>query len=65
MWAGGQLGWFKNGEAHRLLGPAVITENNDFEWWFKGEEIPVNSQEEFLKWLRDKGHIDVYRLRKQ
>jgi hypothetical protein len=63
--ADGTLLWYKNGEYHRLLGPAVIDQNNNFEWWFKGEEIPVKSQEEFLKWLSDKGHIDVYRLRKQ
>jgi hypothetical protein len=63
--ATGSLQWWKNYLLHRLLGPAVITENNDFEWWFKGEEIPVNSQEEFLQWLQKNGHIDVYRLRKQ
>jgi hypothetical protein len=65
IYADGLLEWVKNSEGHRLVGPAVIDENNNFEWWFKGEEIPVNSQEEYLKWLSDKGHIDVYRLRKQ
>ena len=63
--ATGSLQWCKNGELHRVRGPAVITENNNFEWYFKGEKILVKSQEEFLKWLSDKGHIDVYRLRKQ
>jgi hypothetical protein len=64
IWPAGTLEWWKNNKLHRLLGPAYIDENNNFEWWFKGEEIPVKSQEEFLKWLSDKGHIDVYRLRK-
>jgi hypothetical protein len=50
---------------HRLAGPASITKNNNFEWYFNGEQIRVESQEEFLKRLSDKGHIDVYRLRKQ
>jgi hypothetical protein len=64
--ANGTLVWFKNDFRHRLAGPAVIDNyNNYFQWYFKGEKIPVNSQEEFLKWLSDKGHIDVYRLRKQ
>ena len=62
--ADGSLAWFKNDKRHRLLGPAVIDENNKFEWWFKGNEIPVKTQEEHLSWLEKNGLIDVYRLRK-
>jgi hypothetical protein len=62
--ANGYLWWWKKGERHQLAGPAVIDENNKFEWWFKGKQIPVNSQEEYLNWLQKNGHIDVYRLRK-
>ena len=64
IWADGTLVWYKNGELHRLRGPAFIDAHNKFQWYFKGKQIPVNSQEEYLQWLEKNGHVDVYRLRK-
>jgi hypothetical protein len=37
---------------HRELGPAVIYDYGRKEWWYQGERIPVNSQEEFEKFLK-------------
>ena len=47
-----QLEWYKNGKLHRVLGPAVIGINNEFIWWFRGEKIPVTSQDEYEEWLK-------------
>ena len=48
----GTVAWFKNGLNHRLLGPAYIDENNKFEWWFRGKQIRVRSQDGFEKYLK-------------
>ena len=54
----GLLVWYKNGQRHRVLGPAVIDKNNNFEWWFRGDEIPVNSQEEYEEWIHKNHPFD-------
>jgi hypothetical protein len=66
--ANGILRWYKNHLQHRVLGPAVIDEKNKFEWWFKGEQIPVTSQDEYEEWLKKNRPFDpevrqLYQLR--
>jgi hypothetical protein len=68
IYARGGVEWWKNGKRHRVLGPAVIGDNNDFQWWFKGEEMPVNSQDEYEEWLKKNHPFDpevrqLYQLR--
>jgi hypothetical protein len=52
IYADGELEWCKNDKRHRVLGPAHIDAHNKFEWWFRGEQIPVNSQDEYEEWLK-------------
>ena len=43
--------WYINGQLHRLDGPAI--EYVDGSWWYyHGERIDCQSQEEFERWLR-------------
>ena len=58
IWENGTLIWSKNGLNHRVLGPAVIDGNNNFKWWFKGGQIPVNSQEEYEEWIHKNHPFD-------
>ena len=37
---------------HRELGPAVIYDDGRMEWYWDDKKIPVNSQEEFEKYLK-------------
>ena len=46
------LYWYKNDLQHRVRGPAVIDGSNKFQWWFRGEQIQVNSQDEYEEWLK-------------
>ena len=58
IWENGTLIWSKNGLNHRVLGPAVIDGNNNFKWWYKGGQIPVNSQEEYEEWIHKNHPFD-------
>lgn len=50
--------YYKRGKFHRINGPARIRHANHpvvpggLQWWINGERIPVNSQEEFEKYLK-------------
>jgi len=45
--------WYKNGVFHRLAGPAVEYTNDKINiWYINGKHIPVNSQEEFERYLK-------------
>lgn len=52
-------GYYKNGEYHRLVGPARIWSNKydgiyRQQWFFEGEMINVSSQQEFERFLKMK-----------
>lgn len=38
--------------SHRLDGPAVESTDGRNKWYYHGEEVKVNSQEEFEKYLK-------------
>jgi hypothetical protein len=64
----GRLEWWRNYQQHRVLGPAVISANNNFQWWFKGKKMPVTSQDEYEEWLKKNHPFDpevrqLYQLR--
>jgi phosphoribosylanthranilate isomerase len=46
--------WSIKGKYHRIIGPAIVRdENNVEEWWYKGEKIDcVKSQKDFERWLK-------------
>jgi len=44
--------WYFNGEFHRLDGPAIEFEDGEKMWYINGSRIPVNSQEEFERYIR-------------
>jgi hypothetical protein len=44
--------WMLNGQRHRVSGPAVETAGSFKAWWYKGQYVPVQSQEEFERWLK-------------
>jgi hypothetical protein len=46
--ADGTLAWWKNDKLHRTTGPAVITPNNEHEYWING----VNITKEVKSWLK-------------
>lgn len=50
-WADGTKYWIVNGMIHRLDGPAKIDSRGKLSWFINNEKIPVNSQEEFERWL--------------
>jgi hypothetical protein len=43
--------WYIMDQLHRLDGPAIESKDGN-EWWYKGERIPVNSQQDFEKYLK-------------
>ena len=47
----GKLAWWQNGQLHRFGGPALINPDGKQEWYWRGEKIPVTSQEEFIEYL--------------
>jgi len=50
-WSDGLKQWYRNGKVHRLDGPAVISSSGE-SWFINGIWIPVNSQEEFERYLK-------------
>ena len=59
--ASGGLSWWQNGQVHRFSGPAAIYPDGTPKWCWRGEKIPVNSQEEFIEWM--KKHKGMQRFR--
>jgi len=64
-WEGGKIvyvkytdgfqSWWKNGYRHKEDGPAIIFGDNKpmpDQWWYNGERIKCNSQQEFERMLR-------------
>ena len=50
--ANGVLHWYQDNQRHRFGGPAIIWPSGTLEWWYwRGEKIPVRSQEEFIEYL--------------
>lgn len=49
-WNNGDKEYFINGRLHREDGPAV-ERGNKKEWWYKGNQIFVNTQEDFEREL--------------
>ena len=41
--------WFLNNLLHREDGPAIEWADGSREWYWRGKELDVNSQEEFEK----------------
>ena len=58
------LQWWKNGKLHRFSGPAVIYPSGTREWHWRGEHIPVNSQEEFIEYLKKHKGVKIIRANK-
>ena len=52
IWSNGDKEWFQHGKVHREDGPALEYPGRFNQWWIKGKHIPVNSQEEFERYLR-------------
>jgi hypothetical protein len=52
--ADGTLQWWQNDQRHRFRGPAIIHANGKLEWWIWDEQVPVSSQEEFIRYLETK-----------
>jgi len=44
--------WYVNGKRHRLDGPSFEYFDNQKLWYLNDNEIPVNSQEEFERYLK-------------
>jgi hypothetical protein len=46
----------KDERTHKLTIPEVqfFTCNNKQEWWYQGEQIPVNNLKEFQSYIRNK-----------
>ena len=44
--------YYINGIRHRLDGPAIETNNDEDKWYYYGELIPVNSQQDFERYLQ-------------
>ena len=51
-WYDGAKSWLQNGKYHRLDGPAYEYDDEDKSWYLNGKAIPVNSQEEFERYLK-------------
>jgi hypothetical protein len=50
-YANGDCYWYQYGELHRTDGPAI--DRNGFQlWYYRGQRIPVTSQEEYSRWLK-------------
>jgi hypothetical protein len=47
--ADGTLEWRIHNKRHREDGPAIIYPSGTEQWYFRGEQIEVDSQEEFEK----------------
>jgi hypothetical protein len=41
--------WYNNGHLHKIDGPAIISYNDS--WYYEGNKIKVNSQEEFERFI--------------
>jgi len=53
IYSDGFKAWFKRGKLHRIKGPAVEFERDKVKKWYLNDKyIPVNSQEEFEKYLK-------------
>jgi hypothetical protein len=52
IWRNGTKFWKINGYNHRLDGPAVEFSNGHVAWFYMGERIYCNSQEEFEQLIR-------------
>jgi hypothetical protein len=55
----GYKAWYIDGKKHREDGPATEPGNeeppfNKQEWWYQGEQIPVNNLKEFQSYIRNK-----------
>lgn len=44
--------YYINGVRHRLDGPAIETNNGEDKWYYYGELIDVNSQQDFERYLQ-------------
>lgn len=50
--------YLKNANLHRLDGPAMEESDGEKYWWYEDTFIPVESQEEFEKFL----NMDISKL---
>jgi hypothetical protein len=48
----GEKYWYKNGLRHREDGPAIDYDNRYKQYWYNGQQIPVNSDKEFKKYIK-------------
>lgn len=44
--------WYLNDLKHCTTGPAVDYANGKLEWWVDGEQVPCDTQEEFLRMMK-------------
>jgi hypothetical protein len=47
--------WYVNDQLHREDGPAMEWSSGAKEWYLHGKKIVVNSNEEFLRYIKLKG----------
>ena len=52
IYPGGTKEYFLNGKRHRIDGPAIEYRGKDFEYWYEGKYLPVDSTEEFLRYIK-------------
>ena len=62
--ADGYLRWCQNAQNHRFSGPAIMSPGGKLEWWWRGEKIPVNSQEEFIEWMKKHKGMQRFKINK-
>ena len=55
----GSLIWYQNNQLHKFSGPAAITSDGKLKWYWRGQHIPVNSQEEFVEYLTSHNLIEM------
>ena len=51
-YSNGNKYWYQQGQLHREDGPAVESADGTQQWWFKGKQLNVSSQEEFIRHLK-------------
>ena len=48
----GDTFYYQDGNFHREDGPAIETNSGEDKWYYYGELIPVNSQQDFERYLQ-------------
>jgi hypothetical protein len=51
----GDKEWYLHNQLHRANGPAIEWANGDKHWYLHDKEIVINSNEEFLRYVKLKG----------